>query len=284
LFENAGSLGAICEEHQTNTLLDACLPRSHIGASISPLHDSVPVAFIFEVVATVDVACLPFEDTIAMLLVHEVFSFICVRFVLAEPAIRRDSHVLGVTKPAWLELSPLSMTVLEPILKLSLVDRPIWPSILSCALWLAKDVLADVPIAVCKEVGTAAVSKIALPLALIAVTIAPDMDSVPLSLIVDPLADIWLTLNALPDTVALFDSTVPLTVIYFAIFPRVHAFTMCFAVLVLTLVRVACREQLIASSMPLVVEPLTFIHAATVLVHKYAKPAALLVCVQLAPI
>ena len=76
LFEVAGSLNAIWEDHHTNAVLDALDPHAHVYTFIHPSHYSIAVSFILEVVTLVAVARLPLEDTITVLLVMLVHTFV----------------------------------------------------------------------------------------------------------------------------------------------------------------------------------------------------------------
>ena len=72
----ARSLDTIREDHNADTMLYTLDPHAHVYTFIHPSHYSIAVSFILEVVTLVAVARLPLEDTITVLLVMLVHTFV----------------------------------------------------------------------------------------------------------------------------------------------------------------------------------------------------------------
>ena len=101
------------------------MPSAHIGTAVRPFHYSIAVAFILKVVSAIYIPRLPLENTIAVLLVQIVFALVCVGLVLTQSAVGCTTHLLALPKSSRLELPPLSMSVLQSVLKLAFIDRTI---------------------------------------------------------------------------------------------------------------------------------------------------------------
>jgi hypothetical protein len=137
-FKDTSSFYSIREDHNTDAVLDALIPDSHISALICPLHDSIPMALIFQVISLISVATFPLEHAPTMLLV-----------ILIETLIR---VALRVTKFISLLFLPLAMSMFESIHELACITTSILPLVLTESLRLALGVLADIAISICKEV------------------------------------------------------------------------------------------------------------------------------------
>ena len=137
-FENTCSFDTIWEDHDTHSVLNTLIPDSHVGALIGPLHDSIPMAFIFLVISFIPVATLPFEDTPSVLLVMFVQALIRVTF--------------RVSKFISLLFLPFTMAVFESVHELACIATAILPLILAKSLRLSLCILTNITVAICKKV------------------------------------------------------------------------------------------------------------------------------------
>lgn len=138
LFEDTSSFDIIREHHDTHAVLDTLIPDAHISALICPLHHTVPVALVLQVIAFVPVTRLPFEDTISVLLV-----------ILVETLVR---IALRVTELVSLLFLPFSMAVFESIQELASVAAAILPLVLAEAFRLSLGILANITVAIGEKV------------------------------------------------------------------------------------------------------------------------------------
>ena len=126
-------------------MLDALVPHAHVSAFISPLHNTVTVAFIFFIVAFITVARFPLEHAMPVLLVILVHAIVGVALRVAE--------LIGLL------LLPLAMAMLETVPELTSVAAAILPLILAEAIWLAIRVLANITITIGEEVRAVTVTQ-----------------------------------------------------------------------------------------------------------------------------
>ena len=235
-------------------MLDTLFPQSHVAAFVGPAHHTVPMSLILLIVALITVTGLPLEDAVPVLLVCFVHPLVRVALSLA--------ILVGLL------FLPFSVAMLQTILKLSSVTAAIFPFILTEAFGLSLCVLSHIAVSVGEEVRAVALAQALEPLALILVTVGEHMHTVALGLGLNPLANIGFSIGALPDTVSVLDTLHPLTVVDFPVFPLVDALAVCFTVLVCAMIRVAIGEDLVSTSMSLVLEPLALIDAP-ILIHKH---------------
>jgi hypothetical protein len=87
------------------------------------------------------------------------------------------------------------------------------------------------------------------------------MNAITLGFVVKPLSYIRFILDALPNSIALLDASCPFTIVDLSISPCINAFSMGFARLVMTLKKVSRCKKFVASTMPLVSIPFTFIYS-----------------------
>jgi hypothetical protein len=52
-MKNASPLLAIREPHNTDTFLDSLPPQAHVSTSVGPLHYTISLPFIFDILADV---------------------------------------------------------------------------------------------------------------------------------------------------------------------------------------------------------------------------------------
>ena len=157
-------------------MLDTLVPHTHVHALICPLHLTVAVALVLKIVAFVPVARFPFKDSIPVLLV-----------CLIEALVR---VALGVAVFVGLLLFPLAVAVFQAAHELPGVTAAILPLVLSEALWPSFCILADIAVAVGKEIGSIAISQALVPLSFILISVCKDMHAVALSFGLDPLANV----------------------------------------------------------------------------------------------
>lgn len=143
LVKETRSCLPIREYHYADATLDATFPHSHIDRAICPSHDSESGTLVIPVISSVGIATLPLEEADSMLLVLQVLSLVGIRFSL--------SRVLLVS-------TPLSLTRLHAVLKVASVGGAVAPLVLSKALRLPIDVLADILVAIVEEVASIAMS------------------------------------------------------------------------------------------------------------------------------
>lgn len=114
-------------------MLAPLFPLALVNSSVSPVHLSVALSLVLDIVALIHIAALPGEDPITMLLVHEVLALILVA----------SSSIV---------FSPLSLPLFESVLEIADVKAPVFPLILSESLGLAFVVLTLIGISVAEKV------------------------------------------------------------------------------------------------------------------------------------
>ena len=154
VVEEAFFDNALGKHHFSIAVLDSFHPFSCVGAAVSPFHFTLTVALVVLVVAAILVTASPFENTVAVLFVLHVGSFVGVR-------------VLS------LALSPFPVAMLQAILKLSNVRRPIVPYVLPIPVRLAVSVVSYVHISVSEHICAAAMLEATFPLPLVAISVLP---------------------------------------------------------------------------------------------------------------
>lgn len=167
-------------------MLDALAPLALVDTGISPPHLTVPIALILFVLAFVQVSTRPGEDTIALLLIHTIVSFVLVALLLTSTA---------------LTTFPFAFSMLETILKLTNVERAILPGILTFTIWLTVFVLTCVDISISKYVCSLSMLQALLPLALVPVPVLPGVHPVALRLRLPPLPYVGVVIQPTPDSI-----------------------------------------------------------------------------------
>ena len=125
---------AIREHHAADTILDALYPLTLVARAVLPVHFSVTVPLIVSVAALVEIATFPGELAHSILLVVVVVALVHVAVLCVEA------------------LTPLTLSVLEAILKFTNVNTAILPLILACTLWLTTSVGAGKHVAICEDI------------------------------------------------------------------------------------------------------------------------------------
>jgi hypothetical protein len=120
-------------EHCSLSVLAALLPLSLVDCPICPIHFSIAVSFVFGIIALVHVSTLPSENSITVLFVHIVLTFVVV-------AVRLCT------------LTPLAFSMLQPGLKVSDVETAVLPLVLSEAFWLPMLILTLELISIAEEI------------------------------------------------------------------------------------------------------------------------------------
>jgi hypothetical protein len=166
------------------------------------------VAFVFFVVAFVDVAALPRKLTETILLIIFIASLICVA-------------VWGIKS-----FLPLSFAVFLSFLELTYVNAAIFPLVLAHSIGLALVVGACEDIAICKDVRALTVLETVAPLTLVSITVLPLMNSVAVCFALFPFANIRVSKNAFPNSLAFFKAMSPLAFVNLPISPAVNTLAM----------------------------------------------------------
>ena len=248
VFEVAFLRSGVRKHHLAVAVLDATDPFSMVATPISPVHLSVPVSFIFLVLAFVDVTTGPLENSIAMFSVVEIVTLIAV--------------ALGTSST-----SPLSFAFFHSSFEVADVAGTIGPSVLALPVRLSILVLARVRVSIYEYVRSGAVLKTEEPFSLVPITVLPGVDSISVCLALVPLADITVVEETTPDAVAVLESRVPLSIVDFAVDPSVDTLPICLPHLEVAIVRISVWVALKTLPVPQVFLPAAFILATIRILH-----------------
>ena len=208
-----------------------------------PSHLTQALAHIFGIRAVVDIAGLPLEYAIAVLVVGLELAFILV-------AIRSIAFL------------PLAVAVLETLFEVAKIASSIGPLVLSEPFRFALDVLPVVLVAIRKDVCPLPVLERIQPFSLVAIAILPLVHSVALNFTFRKFAHIRVTETTLPDAVPVLLALDELPVVDFAGWPRQDALAVRFIIAEHPDVLVTVRKQFKPFALPLFVLPLAFIDPA----------------------
>ena len=225
LLKKSSPARPIRENHDPDAFLDALVPRSHVGAPVCPSHHTIALPLIINVAPHINVARLPLESAVPMLLIVDILSLV--------------SIASGIAILVCLLLFPLTVAVLHATFELTSIATSVYPLILTEALWFTVDILTNKDISIGEEVTSVSVAQGTKPFTLIFVTISPNMDTIALSLGILPLTNVAFPIQTFPYSISTLHSLQPLTVINLPILPRVNAFASRLATLVSALISIA---------------------------------------------
>lgn len=125
---------AIRKNHFSLAILNSCLPFSSIGRTIDPIHFTETFSFIIFVITFINVSTFPSKNTISILFVLKIFSFIC------------------ITQSRSSILFPFSFSMFETFLELTYICTTVSPLILALSIWFSIYIGTRVRITVCKNI------------------------------------------------------------------------------------------------------------------------------------
>jgi len=106
-------------------MLNTASPEASVSTAVCPDHFALALAFIVVILANISVTTFPLEDTLSVLLIVEILSFV------------------GITAMVSCLFLPLAMTVLETPYKLSCVITSISPFVLAESLRFSVHILSN---------------------------------------------------------------------------------------------------------------------------------------------
>lgn len=228
-------------------MLYPSLPHSFVVASITPIHFSEASSQIVLIVSFINVATRPAEDTIPMLLVRNILSFI----------------FIAVSCPFLPHSLSLSQSVLESSLEIASV-RPI---VLAVAIGLPSLVLPFVEVAIRKLFSSLPMFETLFEVTLVPISVYPSMDAVAVSLAHPPLAHIAVSLGALPHAGPMFEPVDPLALVELAIGPGILAEPFRFSVDVLPKIGALVGELLETQPLLEIALPIALVDAIVLVEH-----------------
>ena len=153
----------IRESHDSEAMLDAPHPVTIVKALVCPPHLSLPMSLVILEVTFITVPRSPGELSVAVLFVHEVLAL-------------EDSLV------AYLALRPLTLAMLQSVMKITNIDSPIRPFVLAFPFRSTIGIVSNVNISVREVISALALLHAVPPFALVLVSVGPDVDTVAMSL------------------------------------------------------------------------------------------------------
>jgi hypothetical protein len=159
-------------------MLDSINPLPFIETAIVPVHLPESASQILAVVSFVDISAGPSEDSVSMLFILEILSFVFITVAST--------------------FLPHSVALSQAIAKSSLKITSIGPVVLSIAIGLSAGVLAFIEISISKFLSALALFQARLEVPFIAIAIDPNMNSVPFCFSHSPLSDIAVSLHSPP--------------------------------------------------------------------------------------
>jgi hypothetical protein len=133
-FEYAFLDHAVRKYHFAVSMLNATAPLTLINAAIGPLHLAIAISFVILVLSLVLVPARPSEHSVSVLFIIEVVSLVLVAGLRSLGAL------------------PTAFTMLETLLELTNIERPVLPGVLALSIWLSLFILTSVSISVFKKV------------------------------------------------------------------------------------------------------------------------------------
>ena len=240
------------EVHDSDSVLNTGLPGSPILTAILPGHLPVARFYIIDVSAPVFVAYTPGKLTFSMFKVVTVVTVVIRRILFC------------------VVLFPKAFPVLQAIHEFSGVGAAVHPLVDTFTCGLTQSVLTDVAISTDKDISAVSVSQILNPLALVPISVYPGVHTVTVGLVVLPLADVRVTCFVPPRAISVLHAVQPFSIVNFATLrPPVNAFTLYFAISVVSFVRIAVRELFISFAMALIIDPFS-LETPSRLVHNNA--------------
>jgi hypothetical protein len=159
----------IWKGHHTLAVLDTHFPFSFVDRGVNPVHLTVTLSIVVDVVSVVDVSALPGKVSDAILFIELVVAFKLVAL----------DYVFS--------LAPLPVAVLHALLELARIDASILPLVDSLPLWFSKGIVSLVYVSIGKAISSLPMLEAVDPASFELVSVLPLMHAIAISLAVLPL-------------------------------------------------------------------------------------------------
>lgn len=243
LVEESGFALAVLEDHEANAMLQTLVPIPAVYGTVLPVHLTVALLDVIDIVALVMAASVPLELSVAVLLVVLVATLVLIAVLVAA-------------------LLPLSLSILLAIIELAHVRIAVGPGILTIALCLTVKVFTNVCVSDDELVTTLAMAKASFPLTFIDVSVGPRVLTESVRLVVVPLTCILVAFRLrVPRTVSCLLTLMPKAIIYISICPRISSLTVHATHFILTFEYVLVAENFEAHAMAFVRVPLSLVQS-----------------------
>ena len=153
----------IRESHDSEAMLDAPHPVTIVEALVCPPHLALSMSLVILKVTFITVPRGPGELSVTVLLVHVVLSL-------------EDSLV------AYLALRPLTLAMLQTVMKITDIHSSIRPLVLTFSFWPSIGIITNVHISVREVIGSLTLLHTVPPFALVLVSVGPDVDAIAMCL------------------------------------------------------------------------------------------------------
>ena len=157
----------IREVHYTFSVLDTLLPLSYVLGAVGPVHFSLSLSFIVDIVSYIDISTLPCEIAVTIFLIKHVHSFKSVTV-------------------STLFLLPISFTVFMAFFEFSVIRATILPLILTISIRFSVSILSSVFITHRKHISSLAMFETVYPAPFKSITIFPLVNPVTIGLTIFP--------------------------------------------------------------------------------------------------